>query len=273
MEENQINLAETIVREARKPFILDSDNIAVPTGYTLHDTEKFMEIPRRKIAKVSLTDLESFIGYIKCHGSLKFCTVYCAADYTAGQVSFKSIINDHGGEPLSREWRDHIANYTPQFSEEWKRWSVKNTHPFGQVDFATFIEENLKDIASVPNSPTGAQMLEMALAFEANQDMRFKSAVRLQNGGVNMGFVQDDDAQTLATMKVFERFSIGIPVFWNGDPYQIDARLRYRVHEGKLTFWYELIRKDKVLEDGTKSMIELIKKEAGFPFYFGNPGV
>ena len=114
-------------------------------------------------------------------------------------------------------------------------------------------------------------MLEMALTFEANQDMRFKSAIRLQNGGVQMSFVQDDDAQTLQKMQVFDRFSIGLPVFWNGDAYRIDARLRYRVRDGKLTFWFELIRQDKVLEAATQTLIGQIREKTGNPFFFGEP--
>lgn len=84
-----------------------------------------------------------------------------------------------------------------------------------------------------------------------------------------MSFVQDDDNQTLATMQMFEKVAIGIPVFWNGDAYQITARLRYRVREGKLTFWYELIRSDKTLEHATKQLIEKIKLGTALPLYFG----
>ena len=114
-------------------------------------------------------------------------------------------------------------------------------------------------------------MLEMALAFEANQDMKFKSAIRLQNGGVQMAFTQDDDAGTLAKMSAFDRFTVGFPVFWNGDAYRIDARLRYRVREGKLTFWFELIRQDLILEAATQTLITVIRDKTGNPFFFGEP--
>ena len=72
-------------------------------------------------------------------------------------------------------------------------------------------------------------------------------------------------------MSVFERFAIGVPVFWNGDAYQIDARLRYRVRDGKLAFWFELIRADKVLEAAATTVISTIKEKTGNPFFFGNP--
>ena len=125
--------------------------------------------------------------------------------------------------------------------------------------------------ATYENLPTGAQMLEMALAFEATQDFRFKSAVRLQNGGQNLSFVQDDDDATLQRMQLFEKFSIGIPVFRNGDAYRVDARLRYRVRDAKLAFTYELTRFDKVLEAAASDVITAIREKTGNPFFFGDP--
>ncbi len=276
----QINLAETLAREMKQPIEIISEpdgnlkRVALPPGWTLaekDDDPRLLAQPRRKIAKVKLHDAESFIDYVKRHGSLTDSTVWCVADYLAGKVNFLAILNDHGEDESKAAWQDHRATFAPKFSEEWMRWIGKHKQPFSQAEFASFIEDNLKDIASVEGQPTGAQMLEMALTFEANQDMRFKSAIRLQSGGVQMQFVQDDDAQTLQKMQVFDRFSIGFPVFWNGDAYRIDARLRYRVRDGKLTFWFELIRQDKVLEAATQTLIAQIREKTGNPFFFGEP--
>lgn len=274
------NLAETLAREMKKPIEIISEpqantkRVALPPGWQMvekDDDAKLLKQPRRKIAKVRLHDPASFIAYIKRHGSLTDSTIWCIADYLAGKVTFTGILNDHGEAEGQSAWRDHRATFTPEFSEEWNRWTGQNKKPFTQAEFASFIEDNLKDIASVDGQPTGSQMLEMALTFEANQDMRFKSAIRLQNGGVQMSFVQDDDAQTLQKMQVFDRFSVGFPVFWNGDAYRVDARLRYRVRDGKLTFWFELIRQDKVLEAATQTLITQIREATGNPFFFGDP--
>lgn len=281
MESQEItNIAETLAREMKQPIEIISEpagnlkRVALPPGWKLEekdDDQKLLATPRRKIAKVRLHDADSFIEYIKRHGSLTDSTIWCVADYKAGKVAFLGILNDHGEDEAKAAWRDHRANFTPEFSEEWARWIGMHKKPFTQAEFASFIEDNLKDIAATENSPTGAQMLEMALTFEANQDMRFKSALRLQNGGVQMSFVQDDDAQTLQKMSVFDRFSLGFPVFWNGDAYRVDARLRYRVRDGKLTFWFELIRQDKVLEAATQTLIGQIREKTGNPFFFGEP--
>jgi len=277
---DNLDLASMLAKHIKSPIEIGSEpngnikRIALPPGWSLDqrdDDEKLLAVPRRKKARVTLRDADSFIDYVKRHGSMTDSTIWCAADYKAGKVDFLSILNDHGEEETQADWRDHKATFSPEFSEEWARWVSKQKQPFNQADFAAFIEDNLKDIASVEGSATGAQMLEMALTFEANQDMRFKSAIRLQNGGVQMSFTQDDDAQTLQKMQVFDRFSIGLPVFWNGDAYRIDARLRYRVREGKLTFWFELIRHDKVLEAATQTLIHTIREKTGNPFFFGNP--
>lgn len=271
-QKNRPNLAETLAKEMKQPMVIPDpivdciSRVALPPGWDLKqfDDEKYRDAPIRKKATVRLTDTPSFIDYIKRHGSLTTSTTWCNVDYSAGKVNFTAIINDHA-------WRDHKAVYKPDFSEEWKRWVTMNKEPFSQVLFANFIEENLRDIVSVNNSPTGAQMLAMALSFEANQDMKFKSAIRLQSGGVNMSFVQTDDAQTIAQMEMFDRFTLGMPVFWGGDAYQIDARLRYRQREGKLHFYYELIRQDKVLEAATQTIIKTIRETTGNPFFFGDP--
>jgi len=46
---------------------------------------------------------------------------------------------------------------------------------------------------------------------------------------------------------------------------------RYRVRDGKLTFWFELIRQDKVLDAATQTLIAQIREKTDNPFFFGEP--
>ncbi|SDR52722.1 DUF2303 family protein [Paraburkholderia tuberum] len=282
MDDLKTNIAETLAREMKTPIEIGSDaagalrRIALPPNWNLreYDDSKYLAAPLRKTATIRLRTVEDFVSYVKRHGSLTDSTIWCEADYPQGKVSFLAILNDNGEDPEKAAWRDHRAHFSPEFSEEWKRWIGLHKKAMSQIEFAAFLEENSKDIAGPTdgeNLPTGAQMLEMALAFEATQDYRFKSAVRLQNGGQNLSFVQDDDDATLQRMQLFERFSIGIPVFRNGDAYRVDARLRYRQRDAKLTFHYELIRFDKVLEAAANGVITSIREQTGNPFFFGDP--
>ncbi len=131
---------------------------------------------------------------------------------------------------------------------------------------------NLADIAAVPNMPTGADILQMALGFEANADKRLRSKINLQNGGVRFEFVQDEDKDTRASMEVFQRFTLGLPVFeGSSSAYPLEARLKYREKEGKVTFWFELIRPDRVFKDAVNDELNRIKDATGFPVIAGKP--
>lgn len=271
MAENQENIAATVAREARKPFVLNEEQIAIPDGWNLRDTESLQMVPRRKIANVSLQDEAGFVDYMARHGIAVRCTIWCDADYPNGKIGYTTIINDHGAEMDDQEWRDHIARFTPAQSVEWKRWNLSNKKVMSQLEFANFLETNLGDIASVEGFPTGTDMLNMATGLEITQDSRIKSAIRLQSGGVRMEYVQDDNAETAQSMEVFSKFAIGIPVFWAGDAYQLEACLKYRLNSGKLTFWYELNREDKVLEDAARTLTASIQEKTGFPLFHGNP--
>ena len=81
----------------------------------------------------------------------------------------------------------------------------KRQKQMNQLEFATFIEDNLDDIAPVDGMPSRADLLEMILKFEANQDSRLKQHVRLQSGGIELNFVNSDDEQTIQRMKMFEK--------------------------------------------------------------------
>ncbi|SFM55884.1 DUF2303 family protein [Nitrosomonas communis] len=283
MEQNVITeVVNTIVAALQKPVEVISDmddhdikRVALPPGWILQERDdiKLKAIPQRKTGQVILNDAESFIDYINRHKLDNSTTLYCQTNYEKGDVNFIVVFNDHIGMATGQQWRDHLASFEPGKSIEWERWAKNDREVMTQREFALFIEDNLRDIATVEGMPTGQQLLEMALSFEANQDMRFKSAIRLQNGGVQMSFVQDDDSATLAKMQLFDKISIGIPVFWNGDAYRIDARLRYRARDSKLVFWYELIRPDKVIEDATKVLINTIKEKTEVFFYFGDPSL
>lgn len=267
------NIAATIAREARKPFELSGDKeyIALPDGWKLEDCEKTLPTPRRKKASVTLADADGFISYLKRHGSLDSATIWCEADYKSGQVSFTGIVNDHGEEIDAQQWRDHIAKLTPAKAVEWERWVASNRKPMSQLDFATFIEENLADIATAPGFPSGTDMLQMATGLEIAQDSMIKSAIRLQSGGVRMEYVEDSNAETVRSMEVFSKFALGLPVFYSGAAYMLEARLKYKLSGGKLSFWYELIRPDKVVEDAAKTITTTIQEATGFPLFHGRP--
>ncbi len=77
METTTKNLAETLAVEMKQPVEIGSNTfaalrrIALPPGWRLdeHDEESKLAKPLRKRATVRVRDAESFIDYVKRHGS------------------------------------------------------------------------------------------------------------------------------------------------------------------------------------------------------------
>ncbi len=241
----------------------DTPFIVVPDGYSVESLERLLPAPVRKRASVIMTDAASFVAYTKKHGSLDECVIYANVDANTNKCSLLAIINDDKAD--APQWRDHKCLFSPKLSLEWTRWLGMNKKPMGQSDFATWLEDNLGDIASVPNMPSGADILAMALGFEANADKKFRSKINLQNGGVSFEFIEDETKETKTRMIVFERFTLGLPVFdGSTTAYAIEARLKYREKEGRVTFWYELIRPDRVFKSAVADTLNQIKEQTGF---------
>jgi uncharacterized protein YfdQ (DUF2303 family) len=266
MLEAGVALTRPITDHLGTPFVV------VPKGYELKDIGKLLPQPQRKRGTVTVLDSDSFIFYLKKHGENEKTTIYANIDQEPGTFNVVAVLNDDGPESGDCHWRDHRCHFLPRLSFEWSRWTGKNNKHFDQNGFAGWLEENLPDIATVEGMPTGADILKMALEFEANSDKRFRSKVNLQDGGIKLEFVDDKTNETKTTMKAFERFTLGIPVFEGSDSaYTMEARLKYREKDGNLTFWYELIRHDRVFKTAVGEELKKINKETGFPIIFGKP--
>ena len=236
--------------------------IAKPHGTTLEtlDLEKFQPAPRRKTGSPTFSDAASFAHYIATH-AIDGTTAWAKFNPQNNDLAFSAVLDEHSKDTPA--WRQHRAAFTPDTSAEWKTWTARNGKTFTQVEFAEFIEANASDIVPVNGTPTDLDMLQMATNFIANEDRQLKSAVRLQSGGVNLSYTADVDAGTAETMKMFDKFTIGIPVFQDGNSYPIVARLKYRMNKGAVSFFYELIRLDRVHRTAALGQIATIRESLG----------
>lgn len=264
------NIAETLARELPEPRVLFVDgtpqdgisHVAVPRDWEVKslDNERMLARPRRTRAHATLHDADSFLVYVGQHKGAS-TAVWCDFNPASYALSFTAVVDEHGNGATG--WREHTANFTPRTSVEWDIWVTShNGKQLGQVAFAEFLESNEKDIAGGKGLPSSLDMMTMATNFEATADKRIKSRVRLQSGGVALEYVDTDNEATIGQMKLFERFQIGIPVFWEmPEPgkalaaWPIEARLKYSIKQGGATFWYQLIRPDIVHETAALALI------------------
>jgi len=218
--------------------------------------EAFAAKPCITRAAVKIEEVDSFCRYVNTYRAdapLERLAIF--ADITTTGATFTAILdyhNTHGGEAERGENRAVFA-CTP--TVEWSRWMGLNGVKMSQADFALFLEDNAPDIAE----PSSAQMLEIALNLEAKTEGDFASAVRLQNGTVNFKYSENTAARVAnSEVEVPAEFTIGISPFVGFAPWKIKVRLRYRLAGGKLTFWYELVRPHKVVEEAAKEVLEKI---------------
>jgi uncharacterized protein YfdQ (DUF2303 family) len=265
------NIADALAEHLPKPATIITnediegggqvDYVALPKGFELKkvDNEDLLEHPRRAKTTATLSDPASFLAYVRQHATLA-TKVWCDFDPQTFRLAFTAVIDDHHQQTAG--WRGHTAVYRPDMSAEWKVWTGQDEKPLSQLEFAAFLERNSDDINTGEGGdtrfPSSLDMLKMATEFEANSDKSIKSVVRLQSGGYRFDCVDDEDAATRSQMQVFERFMIGIPVFFAGVGYRIQARLKYRNSGGKLAFWYELIRPDSMHEHAARELIQSI---------------
>lgn len=246
--------------------------VIVPNGYKVEDIERLLDSPMRKRGNIIITNAAGFIDYLQKHSASDVSTIYADIDSEKTRCKLLAVIDDHSAE--GPNWRQHTCIFEPKQALEWSRWNGSNKLQMNQGDFAAWLEDNLPDIASVPGFPTGTEILQMALGFEANADKKFRSKINLQSGGVQFEYVEDETKDTRSKMIVFERFTLGIPVFDGSvSAYPVEARLKYREKDGKVVFWYELIRPDRVFKSAVADELSTIKEGTGLQIIAGSPGI
>jgi uncharacterized protein YfdQ (DUF2303 family) len=267
------NSAQAIIdaaREAGEIRATDSGRefVVIPSNAQLKDLEEFRESPARQKANVQMTELDSLIGYIKIFGQTSPPRIFAAIDKMGGAAKFKAILDYHeGGKGGKAGWCEHTATFTTAQTPEWQTWLSFNRKQCGQRDFAAFIEDNIADIVE----PSGAQMLEIAKTLEAKTSVDFKSGIRLENGDHQLRYVAETTGRAGGNgdVEIPSMFVLGIAPFDGGPAYKVNARLRYRINEGNLTLWYELVNPHKVIDAACKEMIATITAQTEIEPFIG----
>jgi uncharacterized protein YfdQ (DUF2303 family) len=219
--------------------------------------EQFINPTFRK-GVVKLDDGKSFIAYLAKHGTSN-SAIYAKEN----PAKFVAVIDEHPATPPTLAapeppaWRGFRAEFTPALSAEWQTWKRFDRQPFESTEkFAYFLEDNLPDIIE----PSGAELLEVALNFRVNQDVRFSAAQRLTDGHAEISFQNVVEGSSVGgsagKIKIPEAFVIQVPVFAGVEcrSYKVQARFRWRLKTEGLKLWYELVRPHKVLEQAFKDL-------------------
>ncbi|BBP95928.1 hypothetical protein BSFA1_10570 [Burkholderia sp. SFA1] len=241
--------------------------VVVPEGYRVEHLFDRDENPARATGTVKLRDSASFIEYFNRQKRAE-SLIYASLD----PARILGVIDDHRAYGSLKDshdganWRAYRVEFPVPASREWKTWTGKDRQAMSQLELAELIEDNLPDIVS----PDGSTMLSVALNFEASKEGNFVSAARLQDGSTNFVWKEDVNA-TGNKIAMPSQITLSIPVFENGAPYSIDARIKYRIKDGVLKIWYELIRPHKVLEVAFREIWAQIEAQTATKILLGTP--
>lgn len=254
--------AEDVKTDAPTAFV-------IPDGARLEviDPARFDDLnanPRRMKGVVTPATLAALIDYVKYHADDQATSVWVASE--TGRV--QAVINDHAGTEGAPGWGDHRAVFTPRKTPEWQRWTGADGRWLQQDEFAELLEDGLTEIAD----PLGATLLEVAQTMTGFSSVQWEAATRLDNGAVKAKWVEDIEAKAGARgdLEIPTKFVLVLAVFHGEEPVQIDARLRWRLRQGKLTLSFKLDNPHRAVQESVNRIAEQLRGE--FPHvYVGEP--
>lgn len=242
------------------PFVI------IPDRFKVESLAGQLPLPVRNKGVTKLGDYESFVAYVKRYASENKTLLYAAVAPDRSSATFTAILNASEG-PTSPNWGDFRAMFTPVPTVEWERFKNKNKVKMSQTEFAEFIEENAISIVN----PSSADMLEVALHLQANTKVEFISGVKLQDGTVSFRYEEITEAKGKGELAVPSEFKIGVKIFEGGFSYELSARLRFRIENKALVFWYELVNPHLSVQDALETTGRMIERELKIEALSGSP--
>lgn len=256
---NTVDSAAMLGMQLATPFKVEDAGIpyaVVPAGASLQSLEKFLTRPVATTINHTFTRAQSLIDFAKRFKNEAMTVSFCELRNT-----FMVRVDDD--LPSRPSWRSHSGSLTLKYSPEATAWfdGAGKGKARNQEDFALFIEDHLVDIID----PKGSDMLAMVLEFKSVTTASFSSAIRLNDGNVQVAYAVESRPGTVCFP---ERLKIFIPIFHGQSRTEIDLRVRYRVNDAKLQLWYEIVAKDAILLREIERYVEQVETGIGLPVLF-----
>lgn len=292
--QGDVRSAIEAVERLAQPTVFDLDDsddrvdvVALPRGLELKDMKPFRDArrghPERRKGLAKLTTLDSFIEYVKRFES-EHTSVFAIDDLDTPRLVCVFDHHDKGAEGTPR-FGEHRAEYAFPLDEGWKAWQQVAKGSLTQAQLAALLEDRIADVMEPSMVGTTAQELATKLGIEIagpstlltlsrgiaiRADLKVAQAMNLQTGEVRVSFEEAHQRESGA-ITVPGMFVIAVPVFREGQVYQIAVRLRYRRHESSVVWLLQLHRADVVFENAFVEACGRVKREIQGELYRGTP--
>lgn len=270
------------------PFAIVPDNMAVESLKKIFD--EYLEKPERVKGIITARNLESFVGMtnrFKNENSMIFFDG--RAQQKSISASLLAVLNYHpsGGDDRDAEWSDHRVSYSLETSNELKTWLAKNGEAMSQADFAAFLENNAADLAMVsvdghlgmkanfgsvtPAFATPSAIILLSRGIEIRANEKYHAAYRAENGTMNMQFTSQHEGTDGQPINVPQWFAVSVRIFEDGEVYTVPVRLRYRVKDGAVSWFYEIYRMQDIFEGAFFDSVDKAAKQTALTICKGSP--
>lgn len=234
--------------------------VFVPKGFekqqipALHE----IELPDHIRQELTLVERESFTRYVKLY---KGPTSQIFATVTAQGAKFVGILDYHeSGNERRPNYALHVAQFLPQFSDEFKAWQEINGKGLTQDNFL----DHIRKWGYTIKSHTDADMIEIVSNLEFKSDTQFTSKVERTTGGRKLTYNESVTGSSQAQSRqitVPDSMEMKSEIFAGGEEFEYGADLLYRPSGGQLKIIVELKRPHKVIKRAIMSLIDDIKAE------------
>ena len=286
--QNDVLAMRDTMEDLYTPRMIYDDNMK---GFVAYPENMHIE-PLKKYIDAERTTPETLKGTTNLHTCASFCdfanrykTENSAMFYNKTNQNITCIFDCATKEHASFE--KHKAVYAFPFSKELLQWKNNNGETMGQVDFAFFIEKNVLDLAEPDKTAESealkeirmrigghfasvSKMVELSKGIAIRNDERATVKYDTNTGEATLDFSSEHTDASGNKIKVPNMFLIVIPILDGGKNYQLPCRLRYRLYNGSVKWWYEVINLDQAIEKAIDEELDAIKKDVGLPIFYGN---
>lgn len=243
--------------------------------------DEWRDAPERASGTATALTLESFIALVNRH---KDNDSVVFADIIGDAPSLTAII-DYRRKEGDPRFQRHRVHYAYPVAEEWTAWKEQDGDKLSQSDFAAWVEEHIHEIGDPEDfadretvealfrgkMATPADLFTLSRGLKISADISVKEVRDLASGQAQIAFEETHKDGEGAPLKVPQLFLVRVPFFVSQPAATLVARLRYRLHSGKIVWHYELWRWRDAMQVALIDDLRKVREQTNLDLFEGCP--
>lgn len=234
--------------------------------------ESFLKNPTRTRLNETLQVFDSFIEAVDTRFNKDAAAIYTVPNSQRKFNDFKFIAYANDCRKY-HAWREEFTFiFKSEFMKNARDWIECDEKLMSQDDFALFLDKHINDIRCVDPElqrqfPTQMELFNFVSTLQDSKSDRFTRKVNIQNGDMTVSLERESDDGTKQQLKLFERFPIVLQIYEGFPMYQVTAKLRFRIRDGQVAFWYDIEGLEEMFIAARNWAVNELKEKTGLPVY------